>query len=225
MVEFNLLPDVKMEYLRTKRLEHLVVTTSFIVGAATLAIFVLLFLFVDVAQKLTLNDLTNQINNSSAQLTSNSNLNKVLTVQNQLETLPKLEDQAPKTSRLFGFITQLTPVNTTISTLNLNLTTHAMVITGGADSLATVNTYVDTIKHATYNDTVSKTKNAQAFTNVVLSSFSYSSTGTPPAQYTINCSFSPTLFKSSANVTLVVPSETATLSILNQPTLFKANTP
>jgi hypothetical protein len=51
MVEFNLLPDVKMEYLRTKRFEHLVITASFIVGAASLAVFVLLFLFVDVAQK------------------------------------------------------------------------------------------------------------------------------------------------------------------------------
>jgi hypothetical protein len=100
-----------------------------------------------------------------------------------------------------------------------------MVITGGADSLATVNTYVDTFKHATYNDAVAKTKDQQAFSNVVLSSFSFSSSATPPAQYTINLAFNPALFKADADITLVVPSETATLSILNQPTLFKANSP
>ena len=234
MVEFNLLPDVKVDYLKTKRFEHLVITTSFIVGGISLAAFILLFLFVDVAQKVTLNDLSSQIKTSSNQLTSNNNLGKILTVQKQLETLPTLESQTPKVSNIFSFITQLTPVNATISSLAVNFSSgssnssttssgSSITISGGADSLATVNTFVDTIKYATYNDTTTKKTNVQAFSSVVLSSFSYStSTTSSPAQYTITFNYDPALF-SSDTINLVVPSETTTRSVLNQPILFKSN--
>jgi Fimbrial assembly protein (PilN) len=148
-----------------------------------------------------------------------------LTVQKQLEAIPTLETQSPTTSRLFGYIAQLTPVNATISTLNISFTAGTVTLTGGADSLATVNTYVDTIKDATYNNLTAKTKNNKAFSSVVLSTFSYASTASPPAQFSITFNFDPALFNSADNVSLVVPSETATLSILNQPTVFKANSP
>src|ERR1700722_10065372 len=107
MVEFNLLPDVKLEYLRNKRLEHMVIVISTIVGCVSLAVFIILILFADVFQKVKIDNLNTQITRSSATLESNSSLNQILTVQNQLETLPTLEAQAPKTSRLFGYIAQL----------------------------------------------------------------------------------------------------------------------
>jgi hypothetical protein len=203
----------------------LIVTISFIVGAASLGIFVLLFLFVDVGQKVRINQLNSQINNSSSQLNSNKNLNQILTVQNQLETIPTIEAEAPTTSRVFGYISQLMPANSTISSLDVDFTANTVTMSGGADTLATVNTLVDTLKYATYNDTTTNVKNAPAFSGVVLSSFSYSNTATNgnTAQYSIAFSFNPTLFKSTDNVTLTVPSETTTRSILNQPQLFKAS--
>jgi Tfp pilus assembly protein PilN len=229
MLEFNLLPDVKLNYLRTKRLEHLVIFVSFIVGAASIAVFILLFLFVDVAQKVSLDNLTTQINTDSSKLSSNKNLNQMLTVQNQLQSLPSIENQSPTTSRLFGFITQLTPVNATISDLTISFTpTNTVTITGGADSLTTVNTFVDTLKYATYNNSTDNTTGTSAFNTVVLSSFNYSNSASSggdaasPAQYTISFNFDPTLFDAADNISLVVPSETTTRSIINQPTLFKA---
>lgn len=227
MVEFNLLPDVKLQFLKTKRLEHLVIVLSVIVGAVSLAVFIFLFVFVDVAQKVKLDNLTNEINTSSTKLESNKSLNEILTVQNQLETIPSLEAKAPAASRIFGFLAQLTPANASISSLNVDFTTNSITITGGADSLATVNTYVDTLKYATYTNATDHTKNNQAFNSVVLTSFNYSTSNSgansTPAQYSIAFNFDPTLFNSSDNITLVVPNEITTWSILNQPVLFKAN--
>jgi Tfp pilus assembly protein PilN len=225
MIEFNLLPDVKVQYLRTKRTQHLIITLSAIVGAASFAVFLLLFLFVDVGQKVRINQLDSQISSSSAQLTSNKNLNQILTVQNQLETIPTLEAQAPTTSRLFGYLSQVVPANATISSLAINFSTDNVTISGGADTLATVNTLVDTLKYTTYNDATTKASSVSAFKTVVLSSFGYSGTATngQTAQYSVAFNFDPILFKSTDSITLVVPSETTTRSILNQPQLFKAS--
>lgn len=226
MVEFNLLPDIKLEYLRTKRLEHLTTIISAIVSCLALAVFVFLFVYTNVYQKVKLDNLNNQISNYSNSLKSNTSLDQILTVQNQLESLPSLEAQAPTTSRLFGYIAQLTPINATISSFNINYTTNAIAISGNADSLATVNTYVDTLKYSTFNDTTNGLKNQQAFNTVVLSSFNYTNTSSSSgqsAQYSITCNFAPTLFKSTDKISLVVPSEITTQSILNQPVIFKAN--
>jgi Tfp pilus assembly protein PilN len=225
MAEFNLLPDVKMQYLRTKRLEHLVVTASVIVGSISLAVFLFLFVYVDLIQHSSINSLDNQINSSKSTLVSNKDLNEVLTIQNQLKSLPQLEAQTPTVSRLFTYITNLTPVNVTISSLNISFTANTISITGAADTLSTVNTYVDTLKYATYSNLTDNTKNNQAFNAVILSSFNYdnSQTSGSQAQYSITCNFDPALFNSSNNVTLQVPTEITTRSILNQPALFKSN--
>lgn len=227
MVEFNLLPDVKIQYLKTKRIEYLVIALSIIVGGLSLVVFVLLFLFVDVGQKVKLDDLTSQINSYTAQLSSNKSLNQILTVQHQLETIPSLENQSPTVSRLFGYLAQVVPVNVTISSLNLTFATNNMTITGGADSLDTVNQFVDTLKYTKFNDVTDNSKNNIAFSSVVLSSFNYSNSSggsnAPAAQYSITLNFNPLLFNSADTINLVVPTEITTRSILNQPVLFKAN--
>jgi len=226
MVEFNLLPDIKLEYLKTKRLEHLVTVISTVVGCLAVAVFVFLFVYTNVYQKVKLDNLNTQIGNYSASLKSNSSLDQILTVQNQLETLPSLEAQAPTTSRLFGYIAQVTPINATISSLNVNYSTNSIVISGNADSLATVNTYIDTLKYSTFDDTTTGVKNQPAFNTIVLSSFNYTnnaSSSGQSAQYSITCNFAPVLFKSTDKISLIVPNEITTQSILNQPVIFKAS--
>lgn len=223
MVEFNLLPDVKLQYIRARSLKRVVISVAVLVAAVFFGIFILLLLFVDVAQKVRLNDLSNNINKSSATLKGNSNLNKILTVQNQLKSLPSVESQAPTTSRLFGYLAQLTPTAATISDMSIDLTADKISVTGGADSLATVNQFVDTLKFTTYDN--GTTSGTSAFNTVVLSSFDFGTANTPPAQYTITFGFNPTIFSSSDNITLHVPTQTTTRSVVDQPgqVLFQTN--
>lgn len=218
MIQINLLPDVKMQYLKVRRTQRLVVTISTLLIVASLCIFILLIGTVDVFQKKTLSDLNNTINTDVHQLQNTPNLNRILTVQNQLQVLTNLHDQKPEASRLFGFLQQLTPSKASISQFNIDYTQNTLSITGNANSLATINAFTDTLKFTTYKKYDGSS--AKAFSSVVLSQFSDSTTG---ATFTITASFDPNIFNSSNNVTLTVPNIISTRSVLEQPTdLFQS---
>jgi len=220
MMQLNLLPDVKLEYLKVRRTQRLVITVSTILIAASLFVFVVLIGTVDIFQKKNLNDLNHDISKYTSQLQNTSNLNKILTVQNQLQVLTSLHDQKPAASRLFGYLEQLTPSTASVSQLNVDYTQNIVTITGNAKSLDDVNAFTDTLKFTTYK--LSDGTSNKAFSDVVLSQFSRSSTG---ATYTITATFDPVIFDSKNNVTLTVPNIISTRSVVEQPTdLFQSNT-
>jgi hypothetical protein len=219
MIQFNLLPDVKLQYLKVKRTQHLVYTASIMAIAVSLFILVVLIGTVDVLQKKNLSDLKRDITNNSNQLQNTPNLTQILTVQNQLQTLTSLHDQKPVASRLFTFIKDITPANISISNFSIDFTRNTIAVSGNAPSLDSVNTYVDTLKFTTYKK--SDGTSANAFSSVVLSEFSRTATG---ASYTITASFDPAIFNNSSNVTLNVPNQITTRSAIDQPTdLFKSS--
>lgn len=208
MIQFNLLPDIKLQYIKAERQKRLVVSVSAIASIAAATLFVLMILTVDVVQKKSLSDLNRDISKDSAQLQSDATLNQVLTVQSQLTTLSGLHDQKPVVSRLFGYLATLTPSAAPISKLDANFDQHTISISGSADTLSTVGSFADTLKHATYTTTGSVAK--PAFSDVVLSSFSPTNKS---VTYTITASFDLSIFsESSENVTLTVPTATITTS-------------
>ena len=215
MIQFNLLPDVKLQYVKAKRAQDIVILVSTVLIAVFLAIFVILYVYVSIIQKNHIKNLSNQITSSTQQITSNSNLNKILTIQNQLESLPSLYNGRPATTQLLPFVNQLTPSKATISTLAVNFVQDSGSIAGNADSLATVNTFVDTLKFTTF--TAGSIKGTNAFSGVVLTSFAQ--TSTPVGfSYSIAFSYNPEIFNESAQATLSVPNQITTRSITQQPT-------
>jgi hypothetical protein len=213
MIQFNLLPDVKLEYIKTERVKQLVITLSFLASAAALALLIILVLTVDVWQKKSLHDVSADIKATSNQLESTPDLSKILTVQNQLGQLKGLHDQKYVDSRLFGFLSQVTPTQATISNITTDNTQNTMTISGDAPSLDVVNTFVDGLKFTKYSVTgTADSKNA--FSNVVLSTFGRSNQG---ATYTITLAFDPVIFSNANKVTLNVPDIVTTRSVLEQP--------
>src|SRR4029079_13265683 len=97
-----------------------VLTLSVVVACACLTLIVIMFLGVGVWQKHVISSNKKSINDSVNQLKNTKDLDKVLTVQNQLNTLGSLNDQKPVTSRLFTYLPQITPNNLTISTSTIN---------------------------------------------------------------------------------------------------------
>lgn len=225
MLELNLLPDVKIKFLKSQRLKHLIVSSCIIVSIVFLVLFGSFIYYVYIYQKNSISNQNSKIDSYISQIKNNKNLNKILTIQNQLNSLPNIESQTTVPSRLFGFISQFTPAKATISDFNVDLTSNSITINGSADSLSTVNQFVDTLKFTTYNTPVSKT--TSAFNTVSLASFGYSTSTSNPlssAQYSITFNYDPTLLSNSSNVNLIVPNITTTRSILNQPlNLFKSN--
>jgi len=222
--QLNLLPDVKMDYIKAQSTRRLAVSIALLVTAAAVALLVLL-IAAEGLQKKHLNDLSRDINTDSSKLQQKPQITKILTVQNQLESLTNLHNGKPAASRLFDYLNELTPAQVDITDLKLDFTQQTESITGTADSLSSVNQYVDTLKFTTYKvKGVSGSK--PAFSNVVLSSFSLSKqsgNNNHPADYTITLSYDKTIFDITQNVSLAVPSVTTTRLGVAQPIdLFQA---
>jgi hypothetical protein len=228
MIQFNLLPDVKLEYIKARRGRALVFMVALIVTAASVALLVVLLGF-DGLQKKHLNDLSHDISSESQSLQSQSQLTTILTVQNQLQSLTSLHDKEPAAARLFGYLNQLTPASVDINSFTISFTAHTATITGTADALSSINQYVDTLKATTYS-----TKGVQgsqpAFSKIVLSSFGLSSStqataANQQANYTIALAYDPLIFNTTKTIgssgspnTLTVPNQVTTRSAVTQPT-------
>lgn len=232
MIQFNLLPDVKLEYIKARRTKRTVMMTSILVSAASLAIFVLLFTVVNVVQKEHLSNLDKDITKSKNELKDRPELAKILTIQNQLNSLPGMHKQKPVASRTLGYIQQLTPQNASISLLTVNYTDQTIKIEGSADSLATVNTFADTIKFTKYTtkttDTASQVSDPKlAFSEVVLANFAVVNDNNKDKNkaitYSITLKYDQPIFSSDNEVTLQVAKQITTRSETEKPSaVFQA---
>ena len=219
MIQFNLLPDIKIQYLKAKRQEHAVVLASIVAVITAVTVLVLLLAVVHGLQKKTLSDLNDDIKRSSEELKGTKDLNKILTVQNQLNALPGLHDQKVITSRLYEYLSQLTPNDDSISSLTLDAELNTLEISGTAKSLTAVNTFTDSLKFTQYTIAASEAKK-DAFSDVVLASFSKSEDAT---SYSLTMKFDPIIFAGDQEPKLTVPNIISTRSEVDKPdALFKA---
>jgi Tfp pilus assembly protein PilN len=220
MIQFNLLPDIKLENLKADRNRRLVISISSIVTIAAIVLAAGLFSYTEV-QKSQINNLNSDIRSQGATLSSQANINSILTIQNQIQTLTNLHQQEPNVTSLATYLNQTIPVTTSLSSLTIDFNADTINMSGNADSLATVNQLVDSLKFATYS-VKGIPGSKPAFSNVVLSSFGLdnsasNSVNNETASFGIDMSFDPTLFSNTETVTLSVPSKVTTRSQLDQP--------
>lgn len=181
-------------------------TISFVASAAALALLIIMLGLVYGVQHKQISDLNSDIATNSATLKKTSNISDILTVQSQLNSLSTLNTQKPVTSRLFGYLAQLTPTDATISDLRVDYTADTITISGNAPSLDVVNTFVDGLKFTRYS--VKGVSGSQpAFSTVVLASFSRNAKS---ATYSITLNFDQAIFNVADDVTLSVGGQTDT---------------
>lgn len=224
MIQLNLLPDVKMEYIKAQRTRSLVLSSAVIIALGSIALLILL-LVVGGLQKKHISDLTKDIKADTATLQKQPELTKILTVQNQLQSLTALHEQKPAVSSLFGYLNQVTPTQVDITNFSVDFAANTITVTGTGDSLGAVNKYADTIKFTTFT-TKDDSQKKPAFKDVVLTSFGVSGAGGEgrAAAYTMTFSYDPAIFDVTKDVKLAVPSLTTTRSAIEQPIeqLFQA---
>jgi Tfp pilus assembly protein PilN len=223
MIQFNLLPNIKMEYIRARRQKQLVSFISFIVAATAVALMVLMFSYVQIAQKKHLSDLNKDIKKYNDEIKSIPDFDKVLTIQNQLKSIPSLLEARPVASRLFTYIGQFTPSNININKFKVDFDTNTMAISGTADKLESINKFVDTFKFTQYQAADSDGSDKKgAFSDVVLSTFARDDKG---ATFQVTLTYDPLIFDGTKNMKLVVPDTITTRSQTEQPTqLFTGTT-
>lgn len=230
MIQFNLLPDIKMQYIRAKRMKRIVITVSFALVGASLVVLGILASFVFFAQQGHIDNLTDDIASKESAINAIPQVDRMLTVQNQLNTINGLHADKPVSSRFFAYIERLTPVDISISNVELSFEDSTMVISGEADSLATVNKFVDTFKFSEYivrdddeefeevdlieNEIDSESTFTNAFSAVVLDTFGREG---DEASYSIELEFDPVIFDSAENVQLLIRERITTRSQIERP--------
>lgn len=223
MIQFNLLPDVKLEYIKAEREKKLVISVSLIVSAVSIAVLVLL-ISAGALQKKHLSDLSKDIKTEASNLQNKPDINTILTVQNQLESLTTLHNTKPAASRLFSYLNNVTPSNVTINSLAIDFNQYTITISGTSDSISSVNKYVDTLKLTTYTTSDSSAAKP-AFSNVVLSSFGVSSVSKDASQaanFSISLSYDKNIFDITQTINLSVPNITTHAQLQTPTDLFKA---
>lgn len=221
MIQFNLLPEVKLDYIRAQRTKRVVMVIASLAAMVSVSILILLFVLVNVLQKNHLNNLSSDVTKYTDELKAIPDLDKVLTVQNQLNSLPALHDQKAVVSRLYSYIGKVTPSKVTVSKFTADYVNNTFSIEGEAANLERVNQYADTLKFTEYT-TVIGGATGKAFSGVVLTDFSRNIDITT---YKIDLAFDPVIFNSADTLTFTVPQITSTRSETEKPNpLFQLNT-
>jgi Tfp pilus assembly protein PilN len=214
-IQFNLLPDIKLKYIEAQRSRNLVFGVALLVSAAAIVGFLIMLFTVEVVQKKQLDNANKAVTSASQQLQGISDLDKVLTVQNQLQTLTSLHASKHITSRLFSYLPEVTPTDVNISSVNLDTTNNTLAITGTADSQLSVNTFIDTLKFTTYKANSQDSEHV-AFPSVVEDSFSFDQ---GKASFSLTVGYDPVLFSNTTGQTpqLIIHNQVTTRSVLEDP--------
>ncbi len=212
MIQLNLLPTVKLEFIKAKRAKRMVLVISFLAVAVSVTLVIVMF-SLTMFQKRHISDLDKDIKTAETKMLATPDLAKILTIQSQLNSLPTLYSDRPVVSRLFPYLQQTTPSGIGITDMTIDFTESTLSIEGKSAVLELVNRYADTLKFTDY--TVKPAENeqqappARAFSEVVLAEFARDDKGTT---FTLKLKFDPIIFDSTKEVTLAVPATITTRS-------------
>ena len=111
MISLNLLPDVKKDLLRVRRERNLVVSISVVVVGASIGVLLLLSgtLGVLIGAKALMENSIKNDEQTIKQAQKKKQLDKYITIQNQLKQIGKLKSDQQVYSRLMDYLTQLNP--------------------------------------------------------------------------------------------------------------------
>ncbi|HEU5187533.1 MAG TPA: hypothetical protein VFT87_03450 [Candidatus Saccharimonadales bacterium] len=151
MIQLNLLPDLKKEFIKAQKTKGLVITVAVLTTAGALGLSILLFLYVTFGQQLQITLATDSIHKKSEELAKVQGIDQYLTIQNQLASLDALHAEKGVYSRLFSFLSILNPSppnNVNLNNAQLVTSEKAVLFVGTTGSFEALNVFADTLKNA-----------------------------------------------------------------------------
>lgn len=228
MIEINLLPEVKKEFVRTQRTKRTIISGIVLVSIASVALVGLLASYAFVGLPALQAQADGDINSIAKSLKADKNLTRNLTLQNQLSILPELHAQKGDYTPLFDIMKSLNPAapnNVTISKLTIDAVNNTISIEGRTKDYNGIGVFRDTIKSATVaytlrdadGETESK-KGLQLFSDVVFTDVGLgkTDTGQQIASFTVNATYDADVFSVLAsNRKVTVPKQKTSPSTEN----------
>jgi hypothetical protein len=153
MVQLNLLPDVKKEFLHAERARRRTIAIAILVTIAAAGLTVLFAFYVYGIQSVVLYTQTQDIQRKSTELKNIKDIDKYLAIQNQLANLSQLHENKINMSRLMDFLPALNPAppkNVTLNSLDVATAEDTLTLIGKVKDYAGLTTFKDTLVNAEY---------------------------------------------------------------------------
>ena len=236
MIQLNLVPDVKMEFIKARRTYRVVLFSSIIVSIIALTGLTIYYVSVDVIQRHTLNTNISKIQDESTKISSSPNLNKIVTVQKSLESLPGLYAASPRASNLIPYLIHMASNGIAISAIDMDYKTGVLSLTVETDNLTDGNVFYNQLQYATYtivgttSPVTTKTPVFTGLTSTGLDDSGFASSGSSSSSsgscsgglicFTVKGTMATALFTqdviANTNGIISVPNENVTHSVCGQ---------
>jgi hypothetical protein len=228
MIEINLIPDVKQELIKARRVRSTVISGAIIVGIAAVGVVVLLAIYVFGAQTLRDKFADDAIKSENSKLAQVKDLPNMLTVQNQLTKLSEMHDAKMINSRAFDVLTAIVPPepnNIAVSRLVVDSEENTITIEGqavnGYPALETFKKTIEATKIIYASEGEDDVTSVALASDVVEGERSYGDdeTGRKVLRFTLSFTYADELFaRDSKNTLIAGPSRTnATDSFIGIP--------
>lgn len=132
MIEINLVPDIKQEMLSAQRMRNAAITIAILIGLAAGA--VVLVLVGVLGGQIAVEKMTeSSINDQYKKLANTQDINDMITIQNQLNSVSAINDKKSVTSRLLDVLAAINPAapnDVKMSKVTLNPVDDTLIIEG-----------------------------------------------------------------------------------------------
>lgn len=230
MIQLNLLPDVKKEYLRAQSARRKTITLSIFATIIVVGLTAVVAFYVYAVQNGIMYLQTQDIKGKASQLSAVKDIDKYLTIQNQLEQLSDLHGNKNDFSRLLDFLPKLNPApprNVALTNLDVNTEESTLTFKGRVSDYSALATFRDTLANAmlTYQTGGIDHQASKLFATtdgkkpVEITAASYEKTSTTAGvTFTIVARYDPEAFKQqNVNVQVTVPNKETTGSVVGTP--------
>lgn len=204
MIQINLLPDIKQEYLRTKRTRNFVVSIAIVAGLASIGLVVALLLFLGTQTALEIRA-DNRIEQEYQTLSEIDDLSELVTLQNQLSLISDQHDTKSMGSRLFAILQAVNPPapnDVRFTTVNMDPSTNTLRLEGIASGgYRAVETLAKTISNTSIRYTAEQEPTTEDLATKVAideSSFSEDADGRRVLRFSILVEYNELLFSNQA---------------------------
>lgn len=225
MIQINLLPDLKKEFIKAQKTKSLVISTAVLVTIGSIGLSVLLFVYVNFGQQLQINVITGNIDKKSSELAAMNDIDEYLTIQNQLSALDPLHADKGVYSRFFSFLNVLNPSppnNINLSNSQVVAADKSIIFTGSTGSFEALNVFIDTLKNTQVEfkeNGEGDLQTANMFSQVLTQSSGLAkSNDQTVVSFTIKATYSDPVFDArNTEVSAKVPNITTTQSVTGAP--------
>lgn len=228
MIELNLLPDVKKEFIRTQRMRNKVVTGAILVTIIAVGLLGVLGTVVYGAQGVFIESLRRNVKSNHAKLAAKDEINKYLTIQSQLKAIDTVSVGRQQYARMFDYLLQLNPAppsNVLLYSVMVTDETATMVLNGSARNFEAVNNFRYTLQESKLSYKVDGTETqVPMFSDVAIDDPALSNVdGKQIASFRITVVFTPEAFNAkNTDLKIVVPNLITSNADQNTPKdLFK----